>query len=740
MLRVFRIIISVFLSIELLVSGIFAGGRIKKAMPEHKKEGITAYVDPLIGTGGIPWMCGMLSSAASVPFGCVRVGPDTCAIGGIAKIKTNTSGYYYEHRHMLGFSLGRLSGTGARDYGMFRVTPAIGGTAGKPAALAYSHNNEIAAPGYYAVYLPGAACLCEMTATDRTGVMRFTFETRKDSSLYIDAASCLSGGNVTDVQISADQTKNSATAQAKLFGTFTGRYQGLTVYLYAEWDRDANIIKSENTGLTLQFGKNTDPITLRMGISFISCENAKKNLESETDGKDFETVCEAASQDWEQRLSAITIDANDEIKTIFYTALYHAMIMPTDFTDSDGSYMGFDKKTHKADGFTYRTDISLWDTCRNVHSLYTLITPEIQRDCAESLLRMAEQSGKLPRWPMGAGESGSMFGNPADLMFAESYIKGIPFDAESAYAYMKNASESNQTRDEAELYLQYGYLPDDLTPSYSVSKTLEYAWEDAAVASMAKALGYYDEAAVYENRARNYRNLWDAGTNYFRPKNSDGSWGNIIPYMNSFFDDIFGTSIFKAYCEGSAPQWRWSVQQDPQGLIELFGGKEAFVKELEKFMQSASLSRAAIDPGAGYWIGNQHDIHTPYLFNDAGRADLTQKWVRWTLKNRFSTDIDGLDGNDDGGTLSSWYVFSALGFYPVVGTDRYWIGSPCIDQAQIRLGNGSILTVTAHNQSEKNVYVKSVALNGEKLDTPFITHEMIRNGGELVFEMTDSVT
>ncbi|MBQ6022716.1 MAG: GH92 family glycosyl hydrolase [Clostridia bacterium] len=754
MLRILRALISVFLTLELLIAGIVSGGSVRKEMPALEARGVCAYVDPMIGTGGIPWMCGMLSPAASVPFGCVHVGPDTSTVGGFTKVKTNTSGYYYEFRHMLGFSLGRLSGTGARDYGMFRVTPTAGSKSLPPEAAAYSHNSEVAEPGYYAVYLPGDACLCEMTSTDHAALLRFTYDTAKNAGLYIDAASSISGDGIKTASISADPANRRMTAEATLWGTFTDRYGGMPVYLYAEWDRPAQSVSActeqgafdgqtaaegETTaGIYLNFGNcEAQSVTIRMGVSFVSVENAKENLLAETGGSDFDDVRNAAEHAWEERLSGIAIEADDKTKTVFYTALYHAMQMPTDYTDVNGEYPGFDRQVHTAEGFTYRSDLSLWDTARNAHSLYTLIAPDIQRDSVKSLLLMAEQGGGLPRWPMGIGESGSMFGNPANLVLAESYVKGLPFDAEKAYAYMKQAVESDSTREGASLYNTYGYLPDDLIERYSVSKTLEYAWEDAAVAAMAEALGHTDEAALYRQRAQNYRNLWDAGTLYFRPKNSDGSWGRLIPYMHSFIDDIFGTSLIRAYCEGSARQWRWSVQQDPQGLIELFGGRDNFVKELNAFMEDTSVKRAAVDPGTGYWIGNQHDIHTPYLFCDAGRADLTQKWVRWTLSNRFSTDIDGLDGNDDGGTLSSWYVFSALGFYPIAGTDRYYIGSPCVESAAIALENGKKLNVRAIDQSEKNIYVKSVTLNGKPLAEPYLTHAEIMNGGELVFTMSD---
>ena len=756
MLTILRRFLSVFIALEMLFGTAFARGDVKVTFPQYDSGERSACVNAFIGTGGIPWMCGMLSPAAQTPFGCVRVGPDTCAAGGAAKLKTNTSGYYYEHRHLLGFSLSRLSGTGARDYEMFRVTPAAGKVSGRPAAQAFSHREETASPGYYGVYLPGAAALCEMTASSHAAVQRYTFYTDKEAALYFDAASGAGGDPAKDAAVTVDPAANSLTAYCRMDGGFSGRYGGLPVWCYAEWDappasvtahtadgdRQADAAAGEEAGVWLRFGgKKGQTVTIKMGISFISPELAKENLRAEIGDADFDGVRQNAADAWEERLSAVTVDTDANTKRIFYTALYHAMAMPTDFTESDGSYRGFDGEAHRAEGFTYRTDISLWDTCRCVHSLYTLIAPDVQRDTLNSLLAMAREGGVLPRWPMGCGYTGSMFGNPANVVFAESYFKGLDFDAWAALEAMKKASHGTYpgkaSRDAAELYDEYGYIPDDLEGRFSVSKTLEYAWEDDATARLAAALGD-PEAAAYAESARNYRNLWDPETKYFRPKNADGSWGRLTPNVTSFVDDVFGTDLFSSYCEGSARQWRWSVQQDPADLIALFGSKAEFVRELEDFMEDASLTRAAIDPGAGYWIGNQHDIHTAYLFNEAGRPDLTQKWVRWTLKERFSLDPDGLDGNDDGGTLSAWYVLSALGFYPVVGTDRYWIGSPAVENAVLTLASGAVLRIEAVNQSPENVYVSAVLLNGAPVEGPYLTHEQIKDGGTLTFMMSSA--
>ncbi len=744
---IIRIIVSVFVAFETLFTGIFGGVNLKSVeMPDIPQGDYGQYVDPFIGTGGTPWTCGMLSPAATVPFGSVRLGPDTCFVGGAYIVKTNTSGYYYEHGHIKGFSHSRLSGTGSEDYSNFRITPSVGNNGAK--IMPYSHSMEEASTGYYAVYLPSVGCLAEMTAAVHTGVHRYSFFNSQDAHLYIDASSA--AGNRTSQNAYAKYDKESGVISGGclLMGNFAGRFDGLPAYFAAVASKPVVSYEIADGGIDLNFGPlNNDSIEIRMGISFVSEENAMLNLKAETENLTltFDDVRENAAAEWEEALSVIDIQSDDkEIKTNFYTALYHSMIMPTDFTDVNGEYLGFDKQVHVAEGYTYRTDMSLWDTCRTTHPLYTLIAQDIQVDCLKSLVEMSKAgTGVLPRWPMGAGYTGSMIGDTASIVIAESYLKGITdFNVEAAYAAMKYTSEvdtNKDGRDWVDLYNEYGYIPDDADGvNKSVARTVEYSWEDGAIASLAAALGKTDDAEYYLAKSMNYKNVFNPETKYFQARNTDGSFvWNFSPYITSFYDAVMIKKFADCYCEGSARQWRWNALQDIDGMIELFGSDEYFVKELDDFMKDASLTRAALDPGHGFWVGNQHDIHTPYLFANAGRADLTQKWVRWTLENRFSNDVNGLDGNDDGGTLSAWYVFSAMGFYPLAGTDRYWLGSPNLDSAEIALSNGNTLKMTAVNQSEKNVYVSGVTLNGQPLDGCYVTHEQLMNGGELVFTMSN---
>ena len=750
MLWLFKSVQAVFLSMFILFSSLLNMGSLpaNTAMPDLDAGTYGAYADPFVGTGGLPWVTGMLWPGATVPFGTVKLGPNTCFAGGLDFFPTN--GYYYGHGFILGFSHTVLEG------GSFRVTPALGGM--NPAdrlkkPLPFSHSRETAAPGCYAVYLPSIGCLAELTATARTGAHRYTFDSKQDAHIFIDATSFLRDGSAGDGRIRVDPEAMEVTGEACVSASFTKRYGGLTGYFAVRFNRpfeSCDIWDSgdgSDAGVNLNFGNmKNKPIELKVGISFVSLENARENLEAEAGNLDFDGVRAAAQAAWEGQFSKIKIESGDEtVKKIFYTSLYHSMTMPVNFTDVNGDYLGFDTQVHNTGGeFTYYTDMSLWDTFRTVHPLCTLIAPGVQLDCVKSLIEMAKIGGALPRWPSGAGYTGSMFGTPADMVIAESYLKGITgFDAQAAYEFMKKASDEvmppgRDGRSHADAYNQYGYLPADIETKGSVSSTLEYAWADASIALLGEALGKDEaETKTYRDKSMNYKNLFDPGTKYFRPKNADGSWATpFSPYITSYYNEVL-VMFPKAYAEGGAQHYRWSVPQDPQGLIGLFGSREYFVEELDKFMGSASKTMAAMDPGPGYWHGNEHNLHALYLFNEAGRPDLTQKWARWALTERYGTGPDGLDGNDDAGTLSAWYVLSALGIYPVAGTDRYWIGAPIVSSAVLDLGNGKTLTVTANNQSSKNMYVQSVMLNGVRLSGPSVLHrELTANAqNELVFAM-----
>lgn len=764
MLELIYQIQSLFMAIIILFSSLFSIGVIPSniTMPELEAGYFGQWVNPFVGTGGYPWVSGNLFPGALSPFGAVKLSPDTATAAGTTLFNWTTSGYHYLDTYVTGFSHTRLSGTGSRDLGHFRVIPQTGDFSfadrnSRP--LAFSHDNEVATAGYYAVYLPTIGCIAELTASEHVGAHRYTFNTDNDALIFIDSTSTLFGGRCEEGVINVNDVTGEITGEARIFLGFSSRYDGLKAYFTASFNKPFNSYstwadgdgvsgrqnaKGNDCGAAFNFGNIKDePLELLLAISFVSLDNARENMQVEANGLDFEGIRSYARTAWDSYLSRIDIETDDEdIKTIFYTSLYHSMTMPTTFTDVNGEYLGFDRTIDIADDFTYYSDMSLWDTYRNTHPLYILIAPELQRDCLKSLLSMAQIGGTLPRWPSGGGYTGSMFGTPCDMIFAESYLKGITdFDVLEAYKYMKLTSDSAvdgvDYRTAIDEYNAYGYVPADVSKT-SVSRTLEYAWADGSIALLAEALGKTTEAEHYKEKSLYYKNIFDDETKYFRGKNIDGSFVTpFSPDASSFYDDILGTELARPYCEGSARHWRWSVVQDIDGLIELFGSKDYFVSELNEFMENKSTSPAGLDSAGGFWIGNEHNLHAPYLFNNANRADLTQKWVREVLSDSFGTTADSLAGNDDGGALSSFYIWSAIGLYPAAGTDFYWLGSPNVHKAIVNLSGGRTLTIIAENQSPQNVYIESVFLNGEKLKSSILKHAQIKDGGTLIFNMTD---
>ena len=543
----------------------------------------------------------------------------------------------------------------------------------------------------------------------------------------------------------------------KTFGTFARRYGGERVWFVARFDKPLlsftvwnekgyfpgrDTISGDHPGVVIDIPKNypNTQVIVKVGISYVSLANARKNLDKEAGGKSFDKVLTEAQQAWTKKLSLINIEGGTKKqRTIFYTALYRVFQMPTIFNDVNGEYRGFDKQVHVADSFRYFTDMSLWDTYRTVHPLYTLIAPNDQRDMIRSLLMMARQGGWLPRWPAGYGYTGSMLGSPADIVISEAYQKGLRgFDAEFAFRNMSATALAPHPRGSAApgrrgiaAYLKYHYCPADRMDK-AVSKTLEYAWADDAISRLATALGKKDSAALFHDHAMYYRNTWNPATKYFQPRNADGTFVKAFkPLALSYLDNK--GKYTDDYVEGSALQWRWAVPWDPQGLISLFGDTAYFVRELNTFFKKAPKKLQPLFFGPYYWQGNEPDLYAAYLFNEAGRPDLTQKWVRWILKHKYDDNYVGLEGNDDAGTLSAWYIFSALGLYPIAGTDIYELTSPLFPAAEIRMGQGKILRIKTLNYAPDKYLLKEILLNDRPLDRYYLKHREISDGGTLTF-------
>jgi predicted alpha-1,2-mannosidase len=713
----------------------------------------------LIGTGGLPYLCGNNFPGATVPFGVVRLSPDTVTTSG--KRAINSSGYFYSDPQILGFSHTRLAGTGATDGGNFLVIPTIEQTAKTDChglQAEFSHANEIAFPGYYGVELSKLGITAELTATSRVGVHRYTFSEKQIPHLLIHVSSVLGKGQskAGEVRVLPEAGEIEGTVQT--FGTFSKRYGGLNVYFVARcnrpfhefktWSGDMHVAgqtlaRGDDVGVDLGFKPDDRPqsIELSLAISHVSIANARANLQQETNSKNFDHVLSEAIEKWEEIFSRIQVDGGtDKQRTIFRTALYHSFQMPTLFSDVNGEYRGFDRQVHQATDFRYYTDMSLWDTFRTVHPLFNLIARREQREMLVSLVKMADQGGYLPRWPAGGGYTGSMFGTPADIVITESYIKGIrDFDVQAAYQFMKKTALGPvpqgapfSGRVGIEHYLKHEYCPADLMKK-SVASTIEYCYADHSIARLAAALGHQDDAALFNQHARFYRNLFNPETQFFQPRDSHGKFSDAFqPEMMTYLD--YSGKLTHAYVEGSAWHWRWGVPSDAAELISLFKSREYFVEELEKFF-ARSIPNVGVNPNAYYWQGNQPDIYAAYLFNEAGRPDLTQKWVRWILETKYGDRENGLDGNDDGGTISAWYVWSSLGLYPTAGTDQYEIGSPIWNRAEIQI-DGNKLLIVADNTAADRPYVKKVWLNDKPVDRHYLRHDEIANGGTLRLEMS----
>ncbi|MBK7713670.1 MAG: GH92 family glycosyl hydrolase [Bacteroidales bacterium] len=762
------LIISAFISVKAMQYR-----KTVKAIPGKidtpaKPGSMGSWVDPFIGTGGFPpYTSGDDIPGVTMPFGMVRLSPDTKFFLGSYFGDGNTvstAGYYYGDNRLMGFSHTRLIGTGASDGGHFRVIPSTGDDGFKNYMagrfIRFSHKDERAFPGYYAINLPRPGIFVELTAGEHTGIHRYTFSKKETPHILIDVSSTLGRGRAGEGEVNIYPESREITGTIKSFGSFSGRYGGIRVYFAAIFSEPfissdvwsgKNLMKNklsvrgDQIGVDISFANQDErkKIVLKMGISYVSIENARENREAETGSACFDDLLSDAQRKWEDKLSLIRLEGgNDDQRRIFYTALYHSLQMPTLFNDVNGEYTGFDKKVHKAENFRYFTDMSLWDTFRTTHPLFTLIVPKDQRDMIVSLTRMCEQGGVLPRWPSGCGYTGSMLGASADIVIAESYLKGITdFDAEAAYQAMRKAAlaidipkEDFKPRENMTECLKYSYCPADLMDE-AVSKTLEYAYADDAVSKLAMALGHKEDAMLFSRHSGFYKNIWNPETQYFQPRNSTGEFvEKFKPLMLVYLDP--DNEYTDDYVEGSALQWRWALFFDGNGLVSLFRDKEYFVNELNDFFAKSDSAVGSWYPGPYYWHGNEPDIHAAWLFNYAGRPDLTQKWVRWILDNKYNTKYDGIDGDDDAGTLSAWYIFSALGFYPVAGSDIYQIGAPLFRKAEVKTGN-NLLTIVAENWSSQNKYVSRVWLNDKQLDRLWLKHSELINGGILKFEMSE---
>jgi predicted alpha-1,2-mannosidase len=684
---------------------------------------LTRYVDPFIGTGGH----GHTFPGPSLPFGMIQLSPDTRLTGW-----DSCSGYHYSDNQIYGFSHTHLSGTGIPDYGDILFMPRIGlhsfaADDSKKSAYTntFKHENESASPGYYRVKFDDGL-QAELTATKRVGFHRYSFPEHTDV------------GNVVLDLTHRDRVLDSSLKlvdkqHIEGFRRSSSWARNQIVYFVAEFSRPfqsavTTALEGSNVKAAFRFDL-PDKILLKVGISAVSIEGARKNLKTELDHWDFERVRKDATDSWNKELNKIEVSGGDEsqLKT-FYTALYHADLTPNLFMDVDGQYLGRDFKIHQAKGFDYYTVFSLWDTFRAAHPLYTILDQKRTADFINTFLAQYRQAGRLPVWELAANETDTMIGYHAVSVIADAVAKGIQgFDRELAFEAMKHSAELRHFGLGA--YIDRGYIEME-DERESVSKTLEYAYDDWCIAVVARALGHMDDYNRYLRRAQSYKNVFDRETGFVRAR-TNGGW--LSP-----FDP---REVNRSFTEANSWQYSFFVPQDITGLMGLMGGELKFSRKLDQLFTAESkttgFEQLDITGFIGqYAHGNEPSHHIAYLYDYAHQAWKTQYYVRQIMNDFYKATPDGLIGNEDCGQMSAWYVLSALGFYPVTpGSPVYAIGTPLFPEIKVHLENGRSFIVKANNVSNRNFYIQSARLNGEPYHKVFINHVDLMTGGELVFEM-----
>ncbi|MBU3123966.1 GH92 family glycosyl hydrolase [Sinomicrobium sp. 2019215] len=737
-------------------------------------QDLARYVDPMIGTAKM----GHTYPGATVPFGSVQLSPDTDTIPYAVDGQYNPdvykycAGYQYSDKTIVGFSHTHFSGTGHSDLGDFLIMPTVGelklnpGTADKPDTgyrSTFSHDNEKAEPAYYSVLLDDYDIKAELTATTRVGMHQYTFPKSDKAHIILDLMSGIYNYDEKNVWIFVRvendtlvtgfrQTNGWARTRkvyfamsfSKPFVKYGQVNEDNHVYkgFWRKFDQSENFPEMAGEKLRTYFGFKTgegEKVKIKFAISPVSTEGALANMKAEIPHWDFDQVKQKGRELWNKELNKAVVETvSEEDKVNFYTAMYHAFLGPTEYMDVDGKYRGLDMNIHQADGFTNYTSFSLWDTYRALHPLFNLLQPSRNSDMVQSMLAHYDQSvhPMLPVWSHYANENWCMIGYHSASVIADAIVKdNTGFDAEHALQASVQTAKIGYY-DGLKYYMDMGYVPEDKNGA-SVSKTLEYAYDDWAIAQAAKKLGKEEVYREFTKRSENYKNVFDKASGFMRPKLSDGSFKREFDPL-----DTHG----QGFIEGNSWNYSLYVPHDPSTMIGMMGGKQRFTERLDSlftmelpdkyFAKTEDISREGII--GNYVHGNEPSHHVVYLYNWTDTPWKSQDKIRMILKRMYQTGADGLGGNDDFGQMSAWYIFSTLGFYPVApGSEDYALGSPSVKHASIRLENGNVFEVSAENQSDKNVFVEKVELNGELLASPFIKHSDILKGGNLTFYMTD---
>ena len=681
------------------------------------------YVDPMIGTG----FHAHTYPGATAPFGMVQLSPDTRVGGWDA-----CSGYHYSDNTILGFSHTHLSGTGCADLSDILFYPTVkpvkaDGDAYECPAHIFSHDDEVAKPGYYSVVMDNGAIMAELTATPRTGVHRYTFNEGDVRAIVIDLKHTVAAPDETFKSSNFKLISDTEIQGYKNTDAFVlDQHQ----YFSARFSEPFKAEILSDAYALLTFAPDVDEVTAAVSLSAVSYENAQANGLAEVPVLDFDKVKAEAHAAWAEEMNDIVVKGGTKAQKInFYTAVYHTKICPNLMSDVDGSFRRHDNTIGKvAQGNSYYSTFSIWDTFRAWNPLQTIINTELVDDMVYSMLEMYRYSGELPLWPLCSGETNCMIGYHAVSVIADAYMKGIRnFDAE--YALEAMVKSSNINRKGSELYTKHDFLPANRAKE-SVSITLEFVYDDWTIARMAEALGKEDIAKEYYERALNYMNVFDGSTCFFRGRNLDGTW--VTPFQPS--------ATGRDFTEATPWHYRFFVPHDVNGLMKNYPSKEAFIKALDDLFTLETEMDIEVSDVTGlkgqYAHGNEPSHHMAYLFSYVGQPWKTQKYTRELLDEMYMPTPDGIIGNEDAGQMSAWYVLSALGFYSVCpGSNEFVLTTPLFDEAVVKLANGKTLTIKAAGAAKKH-YVKDVALNGQKIDVNYITYDQIMNGGELVYTLS----
>ena len=744
--------------VPLLAFGLFACNTAEIAETDY-----TSMVDPFIGTGGH----GHTFPGPVVPNGMIQPSPDTRIDGWDA-----CSGYYYEDSSINGFSHTHVSGTGCADYGDILIMPTVGEQDYKnqdlisqslPYASSFSHENEVAVPGYYSVFLDRYSVKAELSSTKRAAIHRYTFPQSDNSGFIVDMDYSIQRQRNMDMNI-------DVLSDTEICGYKTTKYWAFDqqIAFYAKFSKPFTYEIYTDT-MTVNNGKKLplykallkfetakdEQILVKVGVSAVDVEGARKNVEAEIPEWDFEKVRTDAHNEWNKYLSKIDIKTADaKNKEIFYTALYHTAISPNLFTDVDGRYLGMDLEVHQGnvDKPVY-TIFSLWDTFRALHPLLSIIDPKLNNDFITSLLLKHKEGGVFPMWDLASNYTGTMIGYHAVSLIADAYTKGnADFDLKEAYEACLRAAEYDTTgikcpaavlphlMPKAKYYKNtLGYVPCD-KDNESVAKALEYAYNDYCISILAEANNDMENAEKYKDYSKAYQKYFDKSTRFMRGLDSKGKWRTPFnPRSSNHRNDD--------YCEGTAWQWAWFVPHDVDGLIELMGGKTQFIEKLDSLFTADSslegdLVSADITGLIGqYAHGNEPSHHIIHLYNYADQPWKTQELVDSVFHSQYFNAPDGLSGNEDCGQMSAWYIMNSIGFYQVCpGKPVYSIGRPLFDEVTVNLPDNKQFIVKTVNNSRENKYIEKAVLNGVPLEKPFINHEDIKNGGVLEFTMTSQPT